>query len=266
MSNLPPYSVIIPTYNAVTYLAETVANVRSQPHPPAEIIIVDDGSTDSTAALAQSLGPDIRYFHQVNQGPAAARNLGISHARHDILAFIDADDLWPDNKIARQLGYLVDHPELEMVLGLQQTFQHVSDPADPSAPWLPRFDPPSFIYLVGCGVYRRSVFNRVGLFDVTLRYGEDTDWFFRSWEQDTPMHMLFEPMLHYRIHVGGMTHGRDVVQKGYLRVLKKSIDRRRLQSGALGTVGVRAFPWLFKQTTPEQLASILAQTATPPKP
>jgi hypothetical protein len=80
------------------------------------------------------------------------------------------------------------------------------------------------------------------------------------------MHMLFEPMLHYRIHVGGMTHGRDAVQKGYLRVLKKSIDRRRLQSGAVGTVGVRAFPWLFKQTTPEQLASILAQTATPPKP
>lgn len=259
MSDLPPYSVIIPAYNAVTFLAEAVANVRSQPHPPAEIIIVDDGSTDDTAALAQSLGPDIRCFHQTNQGPAAARNLGISQARHDILAFIDADDLWPANKIDRQLGYLAAHPEFEMVLGLHQAFQLVADPVDPSTPHRPRFAPPFFIYLVGCGIYRRSVFDRVGLFDVTLRYSEDTDWFFRSWELDTPMHILFEPMLHYRIHAGGMTHGRDTVAKGFLRVIKKSLDRRRIQSGEPGTVGARSFPWLSKQSTPEQLASILAQ-------
>lgn len=258
--NLPPYSAIIPAYNAVAFLAETVANIRSQSHPPAEIIIADDGSTDGTAALAQSLGPDIRYVHQSNQGPAAARNLGIAHARHEILAFIDSDDLWPDNKIDRQLGYLAAHPELEMVLGLHQTFQLVSDPTDPSAPRRPRFDPPSFVYLVGCGVYRRAAFDRVGLFDATLPYGqEDTDWFFRSWEQDTPMHMLFETMLHYRIHVGGLTHGRDAVAKGYLRILKRSIDRRRLQNGTLGTVPARAFPWNFRQTTPEQLATIFSQ-------
>ncbi len=258
--NLPPYSLIIPAYNTAAFLPETVANVRSQSHPPAEIIIADDGSTDGTASLVQSLGPDIRYFHQTNQGPAAARNLGISHAQNDILAFIDADDLWPDNKIERQLGYLAAHPEFEMVLGLHQTFQLVSDPDDPSAPRRPRFDPPAFIYLVGCGIYRRSVFDRVGLFDATLPYGqEDTDWFFRSWELDTPMHMLFETMLHYRIHVGALTYGRDLVAKGYLRVLKKSIDRRRQQNGTLGTVGARSVPWFFKQTTPEQLASIIAQ-------
>jgi glycosyltransferase involved in cell wall biosynthesis len=259
MSNLPPYSVIIPAYNAVTYLAEAVANIRSQPHSPAEIIIVDDGSSDGTASLAQSLGPDIRYFHQTNQGPAAARNLGISHARHDILAFIDADDLWPDHKIERQLGHLAAHPELEMVLGLHQTFRHVADPLDPAAPARPRFDPPVFIYLVGCGIYRRSVFTHVGLFDVTLRYGEDTDWFSRSWEKNTPMHILFEPMLHYRRHPGGMTHGRNAIANGFMRVIKKSIDRRRLQNDEPGTAGARSFPWFFKQTTPEELAAILSQ-------
>lgn len=259
--SLPPYSLVIPAYNASAYLAEAVASVRAQIQAPAEIIVVDDGSTDDTADVARSLGADVRYFRQENQGPAAARNHGIRQTRHDILAFIDADDLWPSNKIERQLGHLSAHPELEMVLGLQQMFQHVSDPA--ALPRL-RFDPPSFIYLVGCGVYRRSVFDRVGLFDVSLRYGEDTDWFFRSLEQDTPMQMLFEPMLHYRIHPGGMTHGRDVVQKGYLRVLKKSIDRRRLQNSAVGAVGVRAFPWLFKQTSPEELAVILAQNAPRP--
>jgi glycosyltransferase involved in cell wall biosynthesis len=261
--NLPPYSVIIPAYNAVAHLADAVGSVRQQAHPPAEIIIVDDGSTDDTAALAASLGSDVRTFRQSNQGPAAARNHGIAQARHATLAFIDADDLWPADKIARQLGHLDAHPELEMVLGLQQTFQLAAESADPTAPLRPRFDPPSFIFLVGCGVYRRTVFDRVGCFDPTLRYGEDTDWFFRSWEQDTPMHMLFEPMLYYRIHVGGMTHGRDAVAKGYLRVLKKSIDRRRTQNGTLGAVGVRAFPWLFKQTTPEQLSTILAQSASP---
>ena len=259
MNHLPPYSVIIPAYNATAHLAEAVASVRRQPHAPAEIIVIDDGSTDDTAALAASLGPDIRCLRQENQGPAAARNHGIAHARHDHLAFIDADDLWPENKIERQLGHLAAHPELEMVLGLQQTFQLVADPAHPDAPRRPRLDEPAFIFLVGCGVYRRAAFERVGLFDPSMRYSEDTDWFFRSWEQDTPMHVLFEPMLHYRIHVGGMTHGRDAVAKGYLRALKKSLDRRR-QNGA---VAARSFPWLFKQATPAQLQAILDERSAP---
>jgi len=252
MNHLPPYSVIIPAYNATAHLAEAVASVRRQPHAPAEIIVIDDGSTDDTAALAASLGPDIRCLRQENQGPAAARNHGIAAARHDHLAFIDADDLWPADKIAKQLGLLVEHPDLQMVLGLQQFFRLAPDPEQPDGPPIPRFEQPSFIYLVGCGVYRSSVFKRIGGFDETMRYGEDTDWFFRSWEQDTPMRIILEPMVHYRQHAGGMTHGRDAVQKGYLRVLKKSMDRRR-QNGAL-----RPFPLLFKELSREQLEATLA--------
>ncbi len=252
MRNLPPYSLIIPAYNAATYLPEAVASVRRQIQGPAEIIIVDDGSTDNTADVARDLGDDILYVLQENQGPAAARNHGIRLATHDILAFIDADDLWPADKIEKQLGLLVEQPDLEMVLGLQQSFRIDADPDATEAPPQPRFEKMSFIYLIGCGIYRKAAFDRVGVFDETMRYGEDTDWFFRSWELDTPMHMVLEPMIHYRLHPGGMTHGRDTVQKGYLRVLKKSMDRRR-QNGS-----VRPFPLLFKEITREQLESVLA--------
>lgn len=252
MIDLPAYSLIIPAYNATQYLAEAVDSVRRQSHAPAEIIIVDDGSTDDTAAVAQFLGPDIRYFYQENQGPSAARNYGIAQARHEFLAFIDADDLWPDGKVAQQLGLLAQQPELQMVLGLQQSFRLVADPDNPAAPPVATYETPSFIYLVGCGIYRRTVFESVGGFDTSMRYGEDTDWFFRSWEIDTPMRMIMEPMIHYRLHPGGMTHGRGIVEKGYLRVLKKSIDRRR-ENG-----NVRAFPLLFKEITREQLESVLA--------
>ena len=95
-------SVIIPVYNGARYVAEAVHSVWAQTIPPAEIIIVDDGSTDSTASIMLDLSAaaplPIRCVYQPNQGPSAARNVGVQAATGNLIAFLDADDVWLPHK------------------------------------------------------------------------------------------------------------------------------------------------------------------------
>jgi len=103
-------SVVIPAYNAQATLDETLSSVRAQTHQTLEIIVVDDGSTDGTHALAErhaAADARIRVLHQANAGVAAARNAGWQHSRAEFIAFVDADDLWAPTKIERQLAALV---------------------------------------------------------------------------------------------------------------------------------------------------------------
>ncbi|HKV36457.1 MAG TPA: glycosyltransferase family A protein, partial [Pyrinomonadaceae bacterium] len=108
-------SVIIPVFNGERFLREAVQSVLDQGDSSVEIIVVDDGSTDGTETVARSL--PVRYLHQTNQGPAAARNRGIEHAQGSLLAFADADDLWPVNKLELQLPCLLRDPKIDIVLG-----------------------------------------------------------------------------------------------------------------------------------------------------
>lgn len=109
---LLPVSVVIPAFNAHAYLAESIASVRRQTRQPAEIIVVDDGSSDGTAALAARLGA--RVFASVNRGPAAARNTGARIATQPWLAFLDADDLWLEEKLALQFDALERWPDASL--------------------------------------------------------------------------------------------------------------------------------------------------------
>jgi glycosyltransferase involved in cell wall biosynthesis len=102
-------SVVIPAYNAEITIDETLRSVRGQTHALLEIIVVDDGSTDTTLALAKAhaaIDPRVQVIHQSNGGVAAARNTGWQQSRSDIISFIDADDLWAETKIERQLQVL----------------------------------------------------------------------------------------------------------------------------------------------------------------
>lgn len=91
---MPKFSVIIPTYNRATLLREALDSVFAQKFTDYEVIVVDDGSTDETAAVVDSYGGRIRYFQQKNQGPGAARNWGVNSADGEYIAFLDSDDLW----------------------------------------------------------------------------------------------------------------------------------------------------------------------------
>ena len=109
MTGNPLVSVVCPAYNCAQFIASALESVLAQSYKPLEIIIVDDGSTDSTCALVRGY-PDIRYIHQTNRGPSAARNAGIASARGEYIAFLDLDDLWASGKVAEQLAILESHP------------------------------------------------------------------------------------------------------------------------------------------------------------
>ncbi len=116
-------SVVIPCYNAAPFIGETIQSVLRQTRAVDEVIVVDDGSTDDSARVAESFGRPVRVIRQANRGECGARNRGIGEAKGDIIAFLDADDLWHPEKIARQLAYLDQHPEVGAVMTSVASFK-----------------------------------------------------------------------------------------------------------------------------------------------
>ena len=106
-SSKPLVSVIVPVYNGEDFLVDALASIRQQDYCPLEIVIVNDGSTDGTVELAATLGQDINWIQQQNNGPSAARNAGLATARGEFIAFLDADDLWPPGKLQAQVELLL---------------------------------------------------------------------------------------------------------------------------------------------------------------
>lgn len=219
-------SVVIPVFNGERFLGEAVQSVLDQRYSHVEIIVVDDGSTDGTANVACSLTGPVRYLHQTNQGPAAARNRGIEHAQSKLLAFADADDLWPANKLELQLPYLLRDPKIDIVMGLVQQVR-LSEAVNESEV----FVEPGFSVNLGSAIIRKSVFERVGLFDETMRYSEDVDWFMRAREAGVEIKTIDAVTLLYRQHEQNMTRGKNTSELNVLKALKRSLDRRRERTG-----------------------------------
>ena len=228
-------TVIIPVFNGERFLGEAVQSVREaarvldQRYSPVEIIIVDDGSTDGTATVARSFPETVRYLYQTNQGPAAARNRGIEHAQGSLLAFADADDLWPADKLALQLPFLIKDPAIEIVMGrIQQVLLSQTVDGQTQAN---EFGEPAFSVNLGSAVIRKSVFERVGWFDETMRYSEDVDWFMRAREAGAAIVTIDAVTLFYRQHEENMTRGKSTSELNVLKALKRSLDRRRERTG-----------------------------------
>lgn len=226
----PLVSVVIPVFNGEAFLREAVESVLAQKYSPVEIIVVDDGSTDGTETVLTSLPETVRYLHQTNQGPAAARNRGIQQAQGSLIAFADADDLWPEGKLELQLPYLISDPGVEIVMGrihqvrLSKTVNGQTQ--------LEGFVKPAFSVNLGSAVIRKSVFERVGFFDETMRYSEDVDWFMRAREGGAAIVTIDAVTLLYRQHEHNMTRGKSTSELNVLKALKRSLDRRREHTGS----------------------------------
>lgn len=219
-------SVIIPVYNGEAYLTEAVASIQRQNYEPLEIIIVDDGSTDNTAGVVTDLQADnIQYVHQSNSGAAVARNKGLKMAKGNIIGFLDADDLWSGDKLAVQLTCLAARPNIEVVMGNVQWMHIVAEEGD--KPRFEEFEEPFACFSLTSALFRRSVFEKVGLCDPALRYSEDVDWFMRAREQGVSIAKLEAVTLFYRLHELSTTHGKSPQALNVLKVLKMSLDRRR---------------------------------------
>jgi glycosyltransferase involved in cell wall biosynthesis len=221
----PLVSVVVPAFNATRFIGEALASIARQEYEPLEIVVVDDGSTDGTAQAAREFGVRLTLIEQPNRGPAAARNRGIAAAQGGLIAFLDTDDLWPDGKLALQVPRLSEDSTLDVVLG-QIRYEALDDRTLDGI----RFDEPDGVLTnvnLGAGLFSRNVFDRIGLFDESLRFSEDQDWFLRAREAGARIAVLAEVTLLYRLHAGNMTRGKSARELALARVLKRSLDRRR---------------------------------------
>jgi len=226
----PLVSVIIPVYNGEEFIRDAIAHIMSQNYSALEIIIVDDGSTDKTSEIIEGLSVDIRYFRQPNAGPASARNRGIRDASADLLVFLDVDDLWPENNLHLLVDEMRSEPDADVIRGYAQIMEYNEETGEYDFVGNPVEAFPDYI---GAAIYRSSAFEKVGLFDTTLKYGEDTDWFNRADELELKVKRLEDMTLLVRRHGKNMTNGKDIVELGGLRVIKKSIDRERARKREL---------------------------------
>ncbi|WP_018866625.1 MULTISPECIES: glycosyltransferase [unclassified Thioalkalivibrio] len=219
----PLVSVIMPAYNTAAYIAESVDSVLDQDYPSVELIVVDDGSTDGTIEVLRAYGDRLTLLTQQNQGAAVARNAGIAAASGDYIAFIDSDDVWLPGKLAAQVGYMDQHPQI----GMTFTAWHNWKP-DPSGTFLkpdsaegvhPKNPDGKSLVERGSGwlynrllfgslphtitvMMRRDLVERVGQFDPELKRGQDYDYWLRA-SRLTEIHQLNLVTALYRLHGEG---------------------------------------------------------------
>jgi hypothetical protein len=219
----PLISVIIPIFNGVRFLPGAVRCVLAQDYPSLDIIVVDDGSTEDVAATTRSLPVNVRLFRQDNAGPAAARNRGIREATGEMLAFLDVDDEWPTGNL-RHMSSVLSTTSVDVVIGHGQLIRDDADGEEQVFVGSPR---ESFPWYISAALFRRQAFTKVGWFDETLRFGEDSDWFKRAAESALTIERLPSVSLLIRRHAGNMTRGKSMVELNVLRVFKKALDRQR---------------------------------------
>jgi glycosyltransferase involved in cell wall biosynthesis len=217
-------SVICPAWQAAATLAETVASVRAQALPPAEIIVVDDGSTDDTAKVGEAAGAVV--IGRPHSGVAAALNAGIAASHGDLLAFIDADDLWPADKLAEQTERLAADPAAAGALGLMRWFlspelerdakAHAKLPQDPVPAWL-----------TGALLVRREAFAAVGPFDEAMHAGHAIDWFDRARRIGLIFAMPKQVVLLRRVRSGSLSSRSARRDAGYALMAWRAVQRRR---------------------------------------
>jgi glycosyltransferase involved in cell wall biosynthesis len=221
----PAVSVIIPVYNTERYLAQAIESVLGQSLPAAEIIVVDDGSTDRSPEIARSYNAAVQVITQGNQGAAAARNRGIEASQGSLLAFLDADDYWTSDKLERQAAALAD-PGLDMVFGgVQQFISPELDEAVKQSLRLPEQISPG--YCAGAMLIRREAFLKVGYFNPQRQIGDFIDWYARAQELDLKSRLLPWVVYWRRIHTYNMGLQKRSQRQDYARVLKAALDRRR---------------------------------------
>lgn len=222
----PLVSVIIPVYNGQQYLAEAIRSALGQTYPHVEIIVIDDGSTDRSAEVAREFGSAVRYHFFAHAGLGAARNRGVELARGSLFAFLDADDLWVDEKLKLQIAVLFGQPDLDMVFGQAEQF-HSPELDEAQRSNLQGHGEIMPGYFAGTLLIKREAFYRVGLFETTWRVGEFIDWYLKAIETGLKSQTLLDVLLKRRLHVSNMGIRERDARADYVRIVKASLDRRR---------------------------------------
>lgn len=226
-------SVVIPAFRAERYLGAAIESVLSQTLPVSEVIVVDDGSPDATAEVAKGYGNrGVRVLLQANAGAAAARNAGVAAVSGTWLAFLDADDLWPEDKLERQWRAAGSEGAGEMIFGQLEQFHSPELTADERARI--RGDGVTGAALFASAMLLRTAnFHRAGPFMAGLRVGEFLEWYQRASDAGLKSTVLDNVVLRRRLHLDNLTR-RTVDRRAYLQALKAGLDRRRASGEEAG--------------------------------
>ena len=223
----PFISVIMPAYNSERYIAAAIGSLLSQPAVEVEIIVVSDGSTDGTERIVKTLAinePRIRLLVEKHCGVAAARNVGLAAARGNLITFLDSDDLCAPGRLERQAQYLLANPVVVAVIGDVIWFDIAgSDGAPAPQARTLRLTGPQ----LGAVMFRREVFDTIGICNDTLAYAEDIDLLLRLWESRATLHCDREVAVFHRRHDANMTNNHQTMQQSLVRALHLSLVRRR---------------------------------------
>jgi glycosyltransferase involved in cell wall biosynthesis len=228
-------SVILIVRNGQALIAEALDSVFQSTIRPAEILVVDGGSTDRTVEIAE-LFPLVRVIHQTSTGIARAYNEGIAQVQGEFIAFISHDDLWLPGKLDKQIAYMRRNPKVLYTVAM---VQHVLAPggAVPLGFRGRLLERPVPGMLMETMVARKGVFARVGSFDPEFPISEDTDWFARARDANIEMALLPDVLLHKRIHGSNASLTELRLNEMLLHVLRRSV--RRKKTLAVGSGGER---------------------------
>lgn len=230
---MPKVSVIIPTYNRVDLLPETLKSVFLQTFTDYEIIVVDDGSSDDTRAALNPLieSGKIRYHYQSHRGLSSARNTGIQNSNGKYIAFLDSDDLFTPLKLEKQVAFLDNNPDGMLLhsdyskFASDGTFLGTRDTSFFSGWVYPHILLHwSSLMAVACVMMPSRAFKEIGLFDESLTAAEDLDMWARV-AQLHPFSYLPEPLAKVRVHAASMSADKSRTNLSFRRYLQLAFDR-----------------------------------------
>lgn len=242
-------SVVIPVRDGRTYIDEAIASVLAQSFQDFEILVINDGSTDGDYDALCVIDSRIRVLHLPGNGVSTARNHGMQAARGELIAFLDADDVWFPGKLSAQVRYLDAHPEVGVVFGgfvkweartggvfppasdLMRDCEALTQPEEARSGWLYSRLLMGLLVGMNTAVIRRSVVQAIGGFNVSMRQGEDYDFWLKA-SRVAEMHALNGAVALYRIHPSSAMH-----QLAQDNALATVLNASRLRWGLQGPNG-----------------------------
>jgi glycosyltransferase involved in cell wall biosynthesis len=238
-------SVVIPTYNSGPLVTEAVECVLAQTRPPFEVLIIDDGSTDDTRARLEHYGPPVRFVWQPNGGVSSARNRGLAEVTGDLIAFLDADDVWHPDKLRRQLEAFRTRPELGLLGTGTVRWPGSFPPHLDASPAAVRDVPLEALvvrnhFVTSSIVLRREVARDVGQFDLSLSGPEDYDFWLRVGRR-APVANLDLPLTGYRDLGGSLSKQAPRMEAGMRRIF----DKLEEQGAFAGRPWLRRKAWSY---------------------
>lgn len=222
----PRVSGAIPVRNGAAHLAGAIESMLGQTHPPAEIVVVDNGSTDGSRAVAERYAPRVRVIEEPSEGVGPARNAALAAVDGDFLGFLDCDDRWEPRKTELQLAAFAEDPELDVVFGhVEQELDEALDPELAARLKVPEGPQPGLV--VSAMLAPIGVWSRVGLWEDDFRVADMLDWLLRARRLGLREKMLPETVARRGIHGANQSFANHADRSEWARLLQREIAARR---------------------------------------